>query len=195
MSEVASAPLVRPAVRIPTLLGIAALAGGYYGAAKLGYVLEVTGPVSSVVWLPVGVGMAFLYLGGLRFWPGILLGDLLSNDYSALPVGSALAQTCGNVLEIVVAVVVLRRLVRRGSPLSTVRGVGCMLAAIGLGTLTSAIVGSVAVLLGGVVTAHEWPTVWRTWWLGDAVGGLIVLPLAIAWQRLPARPWWKARAL
>ena len=46
-----------------------------------------------MVWLPAGVGIAVLYLGGLRFWPGILAGDLLANDYSALPWGSALGQT------------------------------------------------------------------------------------------------------
>jgi integral membrane sensor domain MASE1 len=50
-------------------LGIAVLVGAYYGAAQLGYALEVAGPVGAIVWLPVGVGMAFLYLGGLWLWP------------------------------------------------------------------------------------------------------------------------------
>jgi len=45
--------------------------------------------------LPVGVGIAFLYLGGIAYWPGVLIGDLLANDYSVLPFGSALGQTCG----------------------------------------------------------------------------------------------------
>ena len=58
---------------------------------------------------PSGVGIAFLYLGGLRFWPGVLVGDLLANDYSALPLGSALGQTAGNVLEVVVATVAAAR--------------------------------------------------------------------------------------
>ena len=38
--------------------------GAYYGAAQLVFALEVAGPVAAVVWLPVGVGVAFLYLGG-----------------------------------------------------------------------------------------------------------------------------------
>ena len=57
------------------LAGVLALAGGYYGAAKLGFELEFSGPVAAVVWLPAGVGIAFLCLGGLRFWPGVLLGS------------------------------------------------------------------------------------------------------------------------
>src|SRR5829696_1167839 len=111
-------------------VGVAALAGLYYAAAKTGYLLEFAGPVAAIVWLPVGVGIAFLYLGGLRYWPGVVVGDLLANDYDALPVGSALGQTAGNVLEVVVIVVLLRRFVPDHDPLSTVRGIGLMLVAI-----------------------------------------------------------------
>ena len=66
------------------LVGVAAL---YNGAAQVGYYFEFAGPVAAVVWLPAGVGIAVLYLGGLRFWPGVLAGDLLANDYSAVPWG------------------------------------------------------------------------------------------------------------
>ncbi|HEX3687086.1 MAG TPA: MASE1 domain-containing protein, partial [Gaiellaceae bacterium] len=99
--------------------GVLVLAGLYYAGAKTGYLLEFSGPVAAIVWLPVGVGIAFLYLGGIAYWPGVLIGDLLANDYSVLPLGSALGQTCGNLLEVVIAVLLLRRLVRHGSPLAT----------------------------------------------------------------------------
>jgi hypothetical protein len=52
------------------LLGITALGALYYGAARVGYEFNFAGPVAAIVWLPVGVGIAFLYLGGIRFWPG-----------------------------------------------------------------------------------------------------------------------------
>jgi len=102
--------------------GAMALAGLYYGAAQVGYALEFAGPVAAILWLPVGVGISFLYLGGLRFWPGVLIGDLLANDYSALPVGSALAQTTGNVLEMLAATLLMRRLLQGSAPLGSVRG-------------------------------------------------------------------------
>jgi signal transduction histidine kinase len=197
MSELAARAIERTTGRnrLPTLVGVAVLAGAYYGAAKIGYALEVTGPVAAIIWLPVGVGISFLYLGGLRFAPGIVLGDLLANDYSTLPIGSALAQTVGNLLEVVVAVVVLRRLVPRGSPIATVRGVGCLVLAIGVGTALSATIGSGAAWAGRVISLHGLPTVWRTWLLGDFVGGLILVPLAIAWNHLPPRVWWRTRGI
>ena len=131
--------------------------------------------------------MAFLYLGGLGLWPGVLIGDLLANDYQALPLGSAIGQTCGNVLEVVVATLLLRRLLPDRDPLRRVDGVGRLLLAIAVATLVSATIGCGSLLAGGVVAAGDVPGVWRTWWLGDASGALIVLPLALAWATWPAR--------
>jgi signal transduction histidine kinase len=74
-----------------------------------------------------------------------------------------------------------------------VSGVVGMLAAIGAGTAVSATVGSTSLLAGGVISAHQLVSVWRTWWLGDASGALIVLPLALTWVK---PPWhWPQRRL
>src|SRR5215211_7701571 len=58
------------------VVGVVALGVLYRGVAQIGYELQFAGPVAAIAWLPVGVGIAFLYLGGLRYWPGVLLGDL-----------------------------------------------------------------------------------------------------------------------
>src|SRR3954454_14190381 len=158
----------RERLRYPLL--VLALIAAYYAAAQLVYALEVAGPIAAIVWLPVGVAIAFLYLGGLSLWPGLVIADLLVNDYGAGPVGTALLQTCGNLLEVLVAVVLLRRLVPDGAPLRSTRGLVGMLAAIAAGAAVSATVGSLAQLAGSVITSGEVPTVWRTWWFGDFVG-------------------------
>jgi signal transduction histidine kinase len=177
------------------VLGILALAVLYRGVAEIGYSLNFAGPVGAIVWLPVGLGVAFLYLCGLRYWPGILIGDLLANDYDALPLGSALGQTTGNLLEVVGIVLLLRALVPEGDPLATIRGLSLMFFAIVAGTVVSATIGSLSLWLGDVIGGDEVPTVWRTWWLGDATGALVVLPLALAWARPPPTTWWRARGV
>jgi len=176
-------------------LGIVGLAGLYYAAAKTGYLLEFSGPVAAIVWLPMGVGVSFLYLGGVAYWPGVLIGDLLANDYSVLPLGSALGQTCGNVLEVVLATLLMRRLVRYGSPLASVRGVGMLAVSVAAGAAVSASVGATSLLAGGVVHLDELPEVWRTWWLGDASGALLLVPLALAWYAPLPKDWTRARWL
>jgi signal transduction histidine kinase len=171
--------------RLRYVLGVALLAGLYYGSAKVGFELEFAGPVAAIVWLPVGVAIAFLYLAGLRFLPGVLIGDLLANDYGALPVGSALGQTVGNLLEVTVATLLIRRLVRGGWALGSVRNVMCVFVAIAAGATVSATIGPLSLLAGGAIDADELASVWRTWWLGDAAGAVVVVPFAIAWYR----PW------
>jgi signal transduction histidine kinase len=181
-------------LRMRYMLSVVVLAAAYYGAAQVGYALDFAGPVAAILWLPAGVGIAFLYLGGLRYWPGVLVGDLLANDYSSLPVGSALGQTCGNMLEVLVAASLLHRLCRR-SPLDSVRAMGCLLVAIGAGTATSAMIGTLSLRLGGVVAGTNVGDVWRTWWLGDFTGALVVVPFAVAWFRTPLRAWSRGRGV
>ncbi len=40
---------------------------------------------------------------------------------------------------------------------------------------------------GGIVSFGAAPRVWRTWWLGDLSGALIIVPLALAWRHPPGR--------
>jgi signal transduction histidine kinase len=177
--------------RVRYVVLVCSLAGLYYGAAQVGYTLKFSGAVAAIVWLPVGVGISFLYLGGLRLWPGVLFGDLLADQWEKLPVGSAIGQSIGNVLEVVVATLVLRRLVRSGRPLETVAGVCGLIVAISVGVAVSATIGPFSLRLGDVLTTSDLPHVWHTWWLGDTAGALIVVPFALAWWQ-PLRLSWTA---
>ena len=168
------------AAHVQYVVGVLALAAGYYAAARIGYQFEFAGPVAAIVWFPCGVGMATLYIAGLRFWPGVLIGDLIANDYAALPLGSALGQTTGNVLEALVAAIVLRRLVRDRSPLETIPNLARMIVALLAATLTSATIGTLSLRLGAVIESGDAATVWRTWLLGDFCGALVAVPLALA---------------
>jgi signal transduction histidine kinase len=167
----------------------------YYVAAHVGYAFEFAGPVAAVVWLPVGVGIAILYRRGLRLWPGIVIGDLLVNDYAALPVGSAIGQTFGNLLEVVIAAALLRRLANRDAPLATRSSLAGVIVAIAAGAAVSATIGSLSLWAGDAISGESLAHVWRTWWLGDFCGAVIVLPLALAWFPPPRRSWVVAHAL
>src|SRR6185503_8171723 len=167
------------------LAGVLALAAAYYGAAKLGQSLRYTASVSAI-WPPAGVGIAALYLWGLRWWPGVFLAELVVNgellvDQHELPIGSLLGQQAGNVVEIVVGAVLLRRLIGPRAALDRVEQVGGMLVALGIATAISATVGTVSMLAGGVIDTSEMLRFWRTWWLGDSSGALVVLPLMLVW--------------
>jgi signal transduction histidine kinase len=179
------------------LAGVLALAAAYYAAAKLGQTLRYTGSVAAI-WPPAGLGIAALYLWGLRWWPGIFVGELIVNgellyDDIALPLDSLMGQQAGNMAEIVVGAVLLRRLIGRRAPLDRAEQVAGMLVALGCATAISATVGTVSMLAGGVIAKSEVATFWRTWWLGDTAGALVVLPLMLVWAPNPAAAWRRIR--
>jgi len=179
------------------LAGVLALAAAYYGAAKLGQSLRYTASVAAI-WPPAGVGIAALYLWGLRWWPGVLVGELVVNgellvDEYSLPLGSLLGQQAGNMAEIVVGAVLLRRLIGSRAALDRAERVGGLLVALGIATAVSATAGTTSMLAGGVIDGSEALTFWRTWWLADTSGALVVLPLALAWIPEPAAAWRRIR--
>ncbi|MGZ4597500.1 MAG: sensor histidine kinase [Actinomycetes bacterium] len=168
--------------------GVVLLAVAYYVAAKLGLRLAYLNGAVTALWPPVGVGMAALVLFGPRFWPGVVLGDLLVADFST-PLGTVMGQTVGNTLEVLVGALLLRRLAGADVAMNRVRDVLALIAAAAAGTLISACFGTASLRFGDVIGAHESVEVWRTWWLSDFSGALVVTPAILAWARgWPRRP-------
>ena len=170
------------------------LAVAYYGAAKAGQSLRYTASVSAV-WPPAGIGIAALYLWGPSLWPGVFLAELAVNGelLHSLPVGSLVGQQAGNMAEVIVGAVILRQLIGPRATFGRSEHVSGMILAVGIATAISATVGTVSMLAGGVITGPEIPKFWRTWWLGDTAGGLVVVPLIIVWASRPAEAWRRIR--
>ena len=55
-----------------------------------------------------------------------------------------------------------------------------------LSTLISATVGVVSLYAGGIVQPSRMLATWRTWWVGDMVGVLLIAPIILVWST-PAR--------
>jgi signal transduction histidine kinase len=177
--------------------GVLLLAAAYYSAAKLGQTLRYTASVSAI-WPPAGLGIAVLYLWGLRWWPGVFIAETVINAEllfgdAGLPLGSLVGQQTGNMAEIVVGAVLLRELIGRRARLDRVEQVGGMLVALVTATAISATAGTVSMLAGGVIEHSDAMTFARTWWLGDTSGGLVFLPLMLVWAPDPGAAWRRIR--
>jgi PAS domain S-box-containing protein len=173
-------------VRGRTLLAFACVAGAYVAAAKLGLHLSVAHGVITPVWPPTGIALAALVLLGPRFWPAIALGAFVSNATSGVSPEVAAAISVGNTLEALAAVYLLRRVDFRPS-LERARDVLWLaLLAAFVSTAISATTGVTTLALAGSSAASPYGSAWVLWWLGDAMGDLLVAPaLLIAATRLP----------
>src|SRR3954471_2878723 len=159
---------------------LALLAGSYYLAGRVGLELAYLNGAVAALWPPAGLGLAVLFLYGVRLWPAIVIGDLALGDYST-PLGTVLAQTVGNTVAVVVAALLLRRLTGGRGGLDRVADVLALFACALVAAVVSAAFGPLSLRLGGVIPADELGQVFRTWMLGDACGVLVVAPLILTW--------------
>ena len=159
---------------------VALLAGGYYLAGRIGLELAYLDGAVAALWPPAGLGLAVLFLYGVRLWPGIVVGDLLLGDYST-PFGTVVGQTVGNTLALVIAALVLRRLTGGRGELERVFDVLALVACAFVAAIISAAFGPMSLRLGDVIAADELGRVFRTWTLGDASGVLVVAPVLLTW--------------
>jgi PAS domain S-box-containing protein len=161
----------------------AALTLAYAAGAILGLRWSVVPGAGTAVWPASGVALAGLVIGGVRLWPAIVVGRLIT----ALAVGSPqpfladLVIAAGTTLGAVAPVVLAQRPRLLDPRLATMRdalwltlGGGALGATIssGIGTLTLFATGTAldAALSAGL-----------NWWFGFAVGAVVVGPFLLAW--------------
>ncbi len=165
----------------------AALAVVYVAAAKLGLELSVARGVVTPVWAPTGIAIAALFLFGRNLWPAVALGALVANATSDASLAVSAAIAVGNTLEALVGSELLRRVGVRPA-LDRVRDV---IALIVLAALAAPVVaatnGVTALLIAGEVESSSYGSEWLLWWVGDAMGALIVAPLILVWSTNPLR--------
>ena len=161
-------------------LQVALVTAAYYLAGRIGLELAYLDGAVAAVWPPAGLGLAVLFLYGVRLWPGIVIGDLLLGDFST-PLGTVLGQTVGNTLAVVLAALLLRRLTDGRAGLERVVDVLALVACALVAALVSAAFGPTSLRLGDVISTDELARVFRTWTLSDASGVLVVAPVLLTW--------------
>src|SRR3954463_4266784 len=181
-----SIPLVRNPGPARYVGALALTASAYYAVGRIGLELAYLNGAVAALWPPAGLGLAVLFLYGVRLWPGIVVGDLLLGDFSTPP-GTILGQTVGNTVAVVAAALLLRRLTGGRGSLDRVADVLALVACALVAAIVSAAFGPTSLRAGGVVGADELARVYRTWTLSDASGVLVVAPVLLTWATMGLR--------
>jgi signal transduction histidine kinase/integral membrane sensor domain MASE1/ActR/RegA family two-component response regulator len=171
-------------------LGVAAL---YLWAAKLGLAFSFQAQQVSAVWPPTGLALAATLWFGRPALAGVFLGAFVANLTSAEPAAVAAGIALGNTLEALAGVALLRWAGFDGR-LARLRDAAAMLGAAAASPLVAASIGIASLGLGGVQPADRLAGLWWVWWLGDALGALVIAPALLAWTgagagSLPRRQW------
>lgn len=180
-------------------LGLFALV---YGASiTLG--IRLVGPsdeLISTLWPPSGVLLSALLLSRFRDWPALLLVAIVLGPFIAVPgrmphmVGFLISTT--SALEALAGAFLLRRHAGFRPSLERVRDV---LALVGLAALLSTVLGATPgvtlLALQGIIPWADWGSRWRVFWVGDAMGVLLVAPVLLSWCARGLEGWSRARRL
>ena len=175
----------RPAFALE-VLGAAAV---YFAAARLGLELAVIARQVSIIWPATGVALALLVLRGRRLWPAVLIGAFAANVLNATPALTSGGIAIGNTLEAVTGAMLLQRVgfqpaLRRLHDVAAVFILGACLS-----TIVSASLGVISLCATGVAPWSAFSSLWSTWWVGDAIGDLVMAPLLFVWADQARHRW------
>ena len=157
----------------------------YLVAGEIGLAVPFTSGNVSPLWPPAGVALAAMVILGYRVWPAVALGAFLVNFFTGIPHLAAAGIALGNTVGPLCGAWLLRQLPSFRPSLTRLRDVlGMSILGAFCGTAVSATVGAGVLFLTGVNAWSGFASAWLMWWLGDAMGVLIVTPLVLTFTGL-----------
>lgn len=165
-------------------LGIVAAA--YIAVSRAGLELDAVSGFAALVWPGSGIALAAILIWGYRLWPAIAVGALVTNLWAGAPLFAAIGIAAGNTGEAVVGAYLPRRIAGFNPSLGRVKDVVALIVlAAGVSTLVSASFGVASLSLSGIIPREALVEAFRAWWVGDAIGDLLVGTSILAWVARP----------
>jgi PAS domain S-box-containing protein len=170
-------------------LAVGAIALTYYSASQLAISHLTLSSAIYPMWPAAGIAQAALLVFGRQLWPGIAIGGFLfSMSVPSANIATALISAAARTLQAWAGTYLLQR-INFSARLDRLKDVLAIVGLAALGsTLINSTIGSIVVCLSGLSSWSNFARIWGTWWMGDAMGILLVAPLLLTWQQLPKVP-------
>ncbi len=173
----------------------------YFGAALVSWHLVTPPGYATAIWPAAGVALAMMLLYGTRLWPGLLIGATLANlshlydpAFGTTSLHQSLLIAFGLGVAATLQALAGHWLVRPrvdldGGLVDSTSIMRLMLLGGPLACLVSASL-SVALLIGaGIIPPYDLLFNWVSWWAGDAIGVMLIVPLILIWLAQPREAW------
>jgi len=161
-----------------------ALAAAYAFTATVSLHFGATMHDTPPLWPAAGIAIAALCIGGVRLWPGVMLGTLfvfVARGHGAVLTSAIVASTT---VEAIVGGLLLNRLAGFRPNLRRTRDAVALVLAGGVAApATGALIGAGAFVLAQAIPAPSFGHEWLEWFLGDAIGVLTFAPAVLVWAQ------------
>lgn len=180
-----------PALKNLSLNIILLVALSYFSLGALGLSLAISPGYASPIFPAAGLAVALMLWSGNRVWPGIWLGSfvlnvtfsLINGQFNSGNVAIAAMIGCGASLQGFVAAKLVVYAV--GSSWKNMELeldiMRCLIMAGAVASLVSSTIGVSTLYFSGVISAANFLNSWWNWWVGDALGVLIAMPMVLSY--------------
>lgn len=159
------------------------LTAAYALLAKLGFSLAFNFDQITTIWPPSGIAVAAMLLWGYYYWPGVFMGAFIANALTDSSPAVAVAIAVGNTIGGLAAVYMVKTFIGKDILEKISNIIGFIILAAFLSPVINASIGTAALIAGDVIKSSQALSAWTTWWVGDMIGILIVVPLIMAWNK------------
>jgi len=184
-----TADLINPSKSV-NLHTIAVVATAYFIFGAMGLSLAIPPGYASPIFPAAGLAVALMLWSGNRVWPGIWLGSFVLNvsvswlnaDLNLLSTFVAFGIASGATLQALLALYLVTSQVGKSWQEMELESdiIRSLLLAGVFGCIVSASIGVSVLYLAGIITSTAYVNSWWSWWVGDTLGVLIVMPLALS---------------
>jgi signal transduction histidine kinase len=175
------------------------LALTYFLTGRLGVLWAIPPGIATAIWFPSGLALYGLLRFGYGLWPGILVGSFLVNIFTVGDIhswGSAfrsIGVVCmiagGSTLQSLCGAYFINTMIPR---FQMWEEVPAFLRFFGICVLICLIAPTIGTTILSLSGLSPWHSFWRsivTWWLGDLMGILLILPLPLLFQKGGKSKW------
>lgn len=155
--------------------------------ANFGWFLASERHAIAPFWPPSGVALAFLLLWGRGLWPAVFVGTLAAHILVSAFSPLSLTGAIGNTIEAFLGVTIIRSFIDFDASLRRLNDLAVLLLAVLASTFVGAAIGAGAIYLSGRAAWAEFPPMFATWWLGDGMGALLLVPVILTWAHWTPR--------
>ena len=153
----------------------------YFIVGKFGLSLAFFNSSASPIWPASGLVVVVLLLFGYRMWPAFLIGAFFVNWTTTWNIATSIAIAVGNTLEGLFIVFLIDNMIKGKKVFDSPDTILKFIFITICGNIISATIGITSLAIGNFANWASYISLWFTWWIGNFIGVIIVVPLIISW--------------